>query len=435
MRLKRWAARGVVGLGLVAAACGGAATVGNGSGDAEEGAGAAPAAQTEPPLDLGQAAAPADSASALPPDADVTPGGDSIIRQSTPVPVYAFTFTWNTNWDIRIIELDELQQGGPPRDGIPSIDAPRFITVPEADAIYPDNSPVIQFEVDGDVRAYPLDILIWHEIVNDTVGGVPVAVTFCPLCNTAITFDRRLAGLTLEFGTSGLLRRSDLVMYDRTTETLWQQIGGAALVGDLVGARLQTLPASIVSWQQFRANFPDGLVLSRDTGFVRDYGLNPYTGYDNINNTPFLFRGRLDERLSPFERVVTLDLGDALVAYPFVLLEDVRVFQDRRGGREIAVFWAPGASSALDAFDIDEGRAVGSTGVFARELDGRLLNFAPNPDDDQTFLDGETGSVWNIFGEALSGSLAGSRLEPLVHADYFWFAWAAFQPDTEVVTG
>ena len=219
-----------------------------------------------------------------PPTRDVTPGGDSIIRQSTPVPVYAFT--WNTNWDIRIIELDELQQGGPPRDGIPSIDAPRFITVPEADAIYPDNSPVIQFEVDGDVRAYPLDILIWHEIVNDTVGGVPVAVTFCPLCNTAITFDRHLAGLTLEFGTSGLLRRSDLVMYDRTTETLWQQIGGAALVGDLVGARLQPLPASIVSWQQFRANFPDGLVLSRDTGFVRDYGLNPYTGYDNINNNP-----------------------------------------------------------------------------------------------------------------------------------------------------
>ena len=222
---------------------------------------------------------------------------------------------------------------------------------------------------------------------------------------------------------------------DRQTESLWQQIGGEAIVGSMVGAKLNLLPAPIVSWAQFKENFPDALVLSQETGFTRNYGTNPYSGYDDVHNTPFLFRGELDSTLSPFERVVTLDLGDEFVAYPFPLLEDVRVFQDVRKQQDIAVFWTPGASSALDARNIDEGREVGSTGVFVRGVDGESLDFAPNPADDQTFLDQQTRSTWNIFGKAVDGPLVGTQLEPLVFANHFWFAWAAFQPDTEVVTG
>jgi hypothetical protein len=285
------------------------------------------------------------------------------------------------------------------------------------------------------VRAYPIAILTWHEIVNDVIGGVPVSVTFCPLCNTAIAFERTINDVVFDFGTSGTLRNSDLVMWDRQTESLWQQIGAEAIVGSMVGAKLSLLPAPIVSWAQFKQNFPEALVLSQNTGFRRNYGANPYSGYDDVNNTPFLFRGQLDSILSPFERVVTLDLGTEFVAYPFPLLEEVRVFQDVRQQREIVVFWTPGTSSALDTRVIDEGREVGSTGVFARAVDGQALEFSPNPTDDQTFLDQQTGSTWNIFGKAVSGPLSGTQLEPLVFANHFWFAWAAFQPETEVVTG
>ena len=181
----------------------------------------------------------------------------------------------------------EILSGGVLRDGIPAIRDPRFISIAEADTVYVDQIPVVQFGLNGDVRAYPLEILTWHEIVADVVGGVPVAVTFCPLCNTAITFDRTIAGTVYDFGVSGVLRNSDLIMYDSQTESLWQQIGGAAIVGDMVGARLTVLPSTIVAWGDFKAQYPEGIVLSRETGYARRYGANPYVGYDDrIGNVP-----------------------------------------------------------------------------------------------------------------------------------------------------
>jgi len=313
------------------------------------------------------------------------------------------------------------------------------VDVAAADEIYQDNSPVIQLEVNGDVRAYGLDILVWHEIVNDVVGGVPVAVTFCPLCNSAIAFDRRLGAEAFEFGTPGLLRKSDLVMYDRTTESLWQQIGGRAIVGLMVGARLEPLPAPVVSWGQFKKSFPDGLVLSRLTGFVFPYGENPYTGYDSFEQpTDTSLDGTSsggDDRLSVFDRVVTIEAGADVVAYPFSALREKRVIEDERDGRPLVVFWTPGASSALDQALVDDGRGVGSTGVFERRLNGELMVFQPNPDDAQTFIDQGTESTWNVFGRAVAGPLTGAQMEPFVHGNHLWFAWAAFQPDTIVVRG
>ena len=376
---------------------------------------------------------PPDSGTFLPLDADVTPAGEPILRDLG-APSH-FGRGWKTNFDISLVDYTEILSGGVPRDGIPPIRDPRFISIAEADGVYVDHSPVMQVSLNGDARAYPLDILIWHEIVADVVGGVPVAVTFCPLCNTAITFDRTIAGTVYDFGVSGLLRNSDLIMYDSQTESLWQQIGGAAIVGDMVGARLTVLPSTIVAWGDFKAQYPEGIVLSRETGYARRYGANPYVGYDRIGNTPFLFRGEIDERLSAMERVVTLDLPGEVVAYPFTLLAEQRVVADVRDGREIVVFWTPGVTSALDGADIARSRDVGATGVFERSVDGRLLDFQPNPDDPATFLDAQTQSVWNIFGSARSGPLAGTQLTPVVHANHFWFAWAAFQPDTVVFGG
>ncbi len=450
-RGRRWkllALSGVVGAWGLAAACAGVSD-GNGDG-ADRVAGERPVEESIQPTD--ETAGAEQSAVAridpdspereggtpaaiegtfLPADAAETPAGEPIIRETSQH--FLTRLPWETNWNIRIIDLAELIPGAP-RDGIPPLSAPAFIPVAEADAIYSENSPVIQFELGEDVRAYPLEIMTWHEIVNDVVGGVPVVVTFCPLCNTAIAFERTVAGTVLTFGTSGLVRNSDLVMWDRQTESLWQQIGGKALVGDMVGAELTRLPAVIVAWSQFRENFPEGLVLSRETGFQRDYGRNPYVGYDAVDNSPFLFRGVIDERLSPFERVATVEFGEAVVAYPFVLLKQERVLEEERDGQGVVVFWVPGASSALDSLEIDHGRSVGSTGVFYREMDGAELSFLPNPADEQTFLDTTTRSVWNVFGEAISGPLEGSRLMAKAHANHFWFAWAAFQPETEIVT-
>jgi hypothetical protein len=354
-----------------------------------------------------------------------------LTEDDRPSRLKAATSSWNINWNRHTIDYNELLSGGPPRDGIPSLDAPQFVSPDEAQAWLTDNEPVIALEIEGEARAYPLQILTWHEIVNDIVADVPVAVTFCPLCNSAITFDRRLDGEVFEFGTSGLLRNSDLVMYDRTTESLWQQFTGEGIVGDLAGETLNFLPSSIVSFADFREAFPEGVVLSRDTGFNRRYGQNPYVGYDDIGSSPFLFRGEIDGRLAAVERVVTVSLEDVGVdvAYPLSVLSEVGVINDSQAGRDLVVFHSDGTTSALDARSIAEAEDVGATGVFDPVLDGQKLTFAQDGD---LIVDEETGSTWNVLGQAVDGPLAGQQLTPVVHGDHFWFSWAAFKPDTVI---
>ncbi len=339
----------------------------------------------------------------------------------------ALTDQWGTNWSLRTIDTSEILSGGPPRDGIPSIDDPQFISPDEAAEWLADNEPVIFLERGGDARAYPLQILTWHEIVNDTVGDVPVVVTFCPLCNSALVFDRRLDGEAVEFGTSGLLRNSDLIMYDRKTESLWQQFTGDAIVGDKVGEQLTFVPSSLISFADFRAAHPDGIVLSRETGYDRRYGENPYVGYDSVQQNPFLFTGPLDERLLPMTRVVTLSLDEIDVAYQVSDLAEAGVIHDTQGGQDLVLFHKAGTASALDSRAIADGKDVGATAVFDPNLDGQNLTFSKEGDD---FVDAETGSVWNILGQAIDGPLVGKQLQPIVHADHFWFSWAAFRPDT-----
>ncbi len=339
------------------------------------------------------------------------------------------TSEWKTDFSKHSVPLSEILSGGPPKDGIPAIDRPNFDTVADADRWLKPLEPVILFERPGEARAYPLRILIWHEIANDTVGGVPVAVTFCPLCNTSIVFERRLDGRALDFGTTGKLRFSDLVMYDRQTESWWQQITGEAIIGELTGKRLMFLPSQIVSWETFRQTFPNGKVLNRDTGHSRPYGNNPYVGYDNINSSPFLYSGPKDGRLPPMERVVTVSLGGEDVAYPFSVMDKVRVVNDTVGGRPIVVLYAKGVASALDGSSIPDSRDVGTAGVFERTLEGMVLTFKTSG---IRFIDTQTGSTWNILGAATAGPLAGKRLMPVVSGHHFWFSWAVFKPNTRI---
>ena len=329
-----------------------------------------------------------------------------------------------------LIDLDELISGGPPPDGIPSIDRPVFLRADSADFLK-DKEPVLALEVDGEARAYPVQVLIWHEIVNDVVAGVPLAVTYCPLCNSALAFDRRLGERILEFGTSGKLYRSALVMYDRQTESLWSHFTGEAVAGTLTGSRLDTYPVSTVSWAQFRDANPDGLVLSRDTGFDRDYGRNPYPGYDDVNTAPFLFRGETDGRLPAKTRIVGIEIDGDAVAIKLDDLARRGVVEVTVAGRPIVVFHRPGTASALDAASVDDGVDVGTTGVFVARVDGTSTTFKAR---NGVFVDAHTSTAWDVLGRATTGvSNAGAVLEPVVHVDTFWFAWAAFRPASRIV--
>ncbi len=336
---------------------------------------------------------------------------------------------WQTDFRLHTVPYDEFLSGGVGRDQIPPLDDPQFESIEAADSWLEDVQPVVALEINGQARAYPLAILTWHEIANDTLGGVPVCVTFCPLCNSAVAFDRRVDDETLTFGVSGNLRNSDLVMWDRQTESWWQQLTGEGIVGFYAGYQLELLAAQIVSWGDFKETFPTADVLSRKTGHSREYGRNPYGGYDRADQSPFLFRGELDDRLLPMERVAALELDGQPLAFPFRTLEQERAVNYSANGRDIVVLFQPGTASALDQSRIADSRDVGSTGVFEAALDGQMLTFRA---EGNGFVDGQTGSVWNVLGQAVSGPLAGKSLTSIVHGNHFLFAWAAFSPETEI---
>jgi hypothetical protein len=345
-----------------------------------------------------------------------------------PTPPPFSTGGWSTDFTQRTVAWEEILSGGPPKDGIPAIDAPVFESVDAAATWLSDRDPVILFAAGADVRAYPLAVLIWHEIANDTVGGRPVAVTFCPLCNASIVFDRTFDGQVLDFGTTGKLRNSDLIMYDRQTETWWQQFTGQGIVGEHAGAQLAFLPSQVISFGDFAAEFPAGQVLARPP-LGRSYGANPYTSYDTTDR-PFLFSGAIDSRLPATERVAGVVLGETVKAYPFPTAAAAGAINDTAGGIPLVVFHKEGTASALDSGAIAEGRDVGSVAVFDRRVGDRTLTFTA--DGGGTFVDAETGSRWNILGEAVAGELAGERLAQQLAFDHFWFAWAAFHPTTEL---
>jgi hypothetical protein len=329
-----------------------------------------------------------------------------------------------------LIDPDDLVSGGPPPDGIPPIDDPKFAPASEIDWLG-DDEPVLSLTVGDEARAYPLQVMTWHEIVNDRVGGIPVTVTYCPLCNSGVAFERRVAGRLLDFGTSGLLHIDNLVMYDRQTESLWPQLTGQASVGTLTGTQLKAIPMGVVSWKQFRASNPDALVLTRETGFRRDYGRNPYTGYDDPDGDLLVDPlGGTDGRLPVKERVVGITVGSDSVAIRRALVAGAGVVPLMVGGRDVVVLHQPGQSSALDTGRIADGQEIGSIGVFRPTIRGRSLTFAIRC---ERVVDVQTGSTWSVLGEATSGQLAGSRLPAVVHLDTFWFAWVGFHPDTRLV--
>lgn len=341
---------------------------------------------------------------------------------------------WKTDTVKHLVSLNEFR-ALLKRDVIPPIDNPKYIPAKEAGNIFFEHEPVIVVEWDGEAKAFPVNILTYHEIVNDNIGDLYFSATYCPLCNATIAFNRRLKfkgkDYLLDFGVSGMLRNSDLVMWDRQTETWWQQFLGEGLVGELAGAELEMLPAQIISLADFIENYPNGEVLSKETGFEKQqqrYETNVYEGYDSKPN-PRLFFGEIDDRLPSMELVVDVQSKGEFKIYPHSVIQKKHVVNDEFKGLELVLFFQPGTRSILDTKDISEAKDIGSITVFERAVDDKTLTFKKQGKD---FTDNETGSTWTITGKCVKGEYKGKKLSPLRYGNHFAFAWFAFHPECEI---
>ena len=274
---------------------------------------------------------------------------------------------WTTDFTKHSIDYSEIFSGGVPRDGIPPIDDPIEMTIAEADELLNDTAPVISISLNGEARAYPLGVLMRHEIVNDELGGVPISVTFCPLCNSAVVFDRRVGDQVLDFGVSGNLRHSDLIMWDRQTQSWWQQFLGEAIVGEMTGTLLEIIPVRVEGFAVFKERFPDGTVNAGSQsagGFSQGYLYNPYANYDK-SSRPFLFAGELPEDIPPLAYVVAVDDQ----AWSIDMLQR----EGRVESGDLLITWEPGQNSVMGASQIADNRDIGNV-VVQRLVDGEWVD-------------------------------------------------------------
>lgn len=316
-----------------------------------------------------------------------------------------------TNGLKHIVPLDKIKSGGPPKDGIPSIDNPKFAPVSESQFV-PDTTFVIGLDINGEKRAYPLFIMVWHEIVNDSVGGVPVAVTYCPLCFTNQVFERVIDGKEVEFGTSGKLYNSNLVMYDRLTDSYWSQALGVAITGELTGYELKRIPFDVISWADWKTLYPETLVLTTETGHIRSYGVDPYGDYYTDPRILFPVEHE-DDRMHPKELILGFHEDDAFKAYKQDDVESAIVINDIFNNKPMML---------VSLFS-------GDSRAFDRTVNDKVLTF---DFVDDVIIDLESKSKWNFDGVATSGSMEGIQLVRLPFNPGFWFEWVAFHPDTEV---
>ena len=340
-----------------------------------------------------------------------------------------------SNPDLRaLVDPARIRSGGPLPDGIPTIDSPSLQSASEVEALLA-TEPVVAVAINGDARAYPIRVLTRHELVNDTVGGVPVTVSYCPLCNSAVTYDRRAADRVLDFGTSGSLYQSSLVMYDRQTQSLWTHFDGKAVIGHLAGAQLAFFPTQIIAWSEWSRTNPEGRVLVGEAGGppLNAYGRNPYVGYESSENllNPDFQSEAIDERLPRKERVIGLrnSEGEA-VAIRHSHLRETQVVELTFNGLPLVVWNLPGAASAIDAREVSEGKDVGTTGVFSALIGDTALTFEPA---EGGFRDRETGTLWSVTGKATAGTHEGAQLTPQEFLDSFWFAWSTFNKPTTII--
>ncbi len=337
---------------------------------------------------------------------------------------------WRTDLTKHSVPWTELVSAGPKKDAIPSIDHPKFVNAADAAPWLAESEPVVAVELNGEARAYPLQILIWHLLIDDRIGNAPVLISYSVLCNSAVVFDRRVAGASYKFGFSGMVRNSNVVMFDRQTESLWQQLTGEAIAGSLTGAKLTRLDSQVVPFSVFRRAHPNGKILSRDTGSKRGYGTDPYAKY--MSSGHLLFPVDLPGEL-PFpstETVVVVQAGGGARAYVTPLLRQRRVLESHIGDQPFVIFSTRSMLDVLDAPVIANSHNTVAAGVFSPAVDGKTLSFYKRHG---VFFDKQTHSSWDLLGVSTAGPMAGKRLNPLPYTVSYAFAWLAFFPNTPVV--
>lgn len=336
--------------------------------------------------------------------------------------VFAILFSCSKNeisgtW---LIPEDEVLDGGPGKDGIPSVDNPRFTGVAQVESYLLDTDLVLVAKVGNDVKIYPHPILDWHEIINDGIQDEKFAVTYCPLTGTGIGWNRVIDGKETTFGVSGLLYNSNLIPYDRETDSNWSQIRLDCVNGDLTGRTIDLFPLLETEWQTARSMFPNAQVVSTNTGFNRSYGSYPYGGYRTNGSINFPVSNR-DERLPEKERVLAIIEGTNTVVYRFTNFTGGAngVKNDDFLGTPIVVFG---------------NESKNFMAAFEAELDGELLRFsATDTNDDSIVAVDDTGSQWNVFGEAVSGTHSGKKLNSLQPSFMaYWFSIGTFYEGAEI---
>ena len=344
-------------------------------------------------------------------------------EEGEPINIPGTESTFSTDFSRYSVEADEILSGGPPKDGIPSLTDPDFVSLESASAWIGAMEPVILVVKGERKKAYPLQILMFHEIVNDTIGEIPIAVTYCPLCNTSVVYHAEIDGMRFEFGTTGRLRFSNLLMYDRQTESWWQQASGKGVIGRYTGTELEIYPSIILSFRDLRTLHPDAVVQSKQTGHGRPYGVNPYEGYDT--GSPWAYRNgpEIAGGVDPMERAVVAKVGGEERIFRYPEVEEKRVIVEVLGGKTIAAFWDPAPVSALDDREIRSGRTVGGVNIFYAETNGKKLSLFL---DSGSVKDEETGTEWNSAGLGVAGPLAGGRLLPAPAVQHFWFSAYVF---------
>ncbi len=320
------------------------------------------------------------------------------------------------------IPTSAIFDGGPGPDGIPALEYPEIAGGPAAEFVVRDDDRVLGLEVNGTARAYPLRILWWHELVNDTLGGEYVLVSYCPLTGSGLAFDPNVNGRIKDFGVSGLLYENNLMMFDRETRSLWSQLLLGSQCGEERGAELVRLPIVETTWGAWRGLHPQTTIVTLNTGYPRDYDRYPYGTYDQPDNPTTLFpSSEWDPSRPPKELVLGIHDGDASVAYPIGLLAGLGravAHNDTVAGLPVLVTYID-ASRTMRAFD--------------RRVDGQPATFAVADSGAFTLRDTETGSLWDARGVAVAGPLTGARLEPLADAyTLFWFSWSVFYPTTRL---
>ena len=309
------------------------------------------------------------------------------------------------------IPLDKIKGGGPPKDGIPSIDHPVFVDVSDSQFMS-DSDTVIGLEINGEAKAYPIFILVWHEIVNDKVGGTPVSVTYCPLCYTNQVFERVINGQEVEFGTSGKLYNSNLLMYDRLTESYWSQALGIAVKGELTGYQLNLIPFDVITWGDWKKLYPDTMVLTTNTGHIRSYATDPYGNYYTEPRIMFPVE-HSDDRMHPKEIIIGINQDNIYKAYKQNDVESNVIINDSVGETPIML---------VSLFS--ENSRVYDRTIYDNVLDFESIN--------GKIFDTQTNSEWNYDGLSISGELEGEQLERMPIEPGFWFEWVAFHPETLV---